>query len=143
MLMQLFSEFPNLKYCSHQKTSEETTIYNCIGFAAGETDRWWWPTRPDGYWPPKAPRVETLESFIIAFETLGYKTCDNSELEQGFEKVAIYIGIDGNPKHMARQLDSGKWTSKLGNDIDIEHATLEGMESDLYGKVAQIMKRPI
>ena len=42
---------------------------------------------------------------------------------------------------MARQLDSGKWASKLGKLEDIEH-DLTGVEGKVYGKVAQYLKKP-
>jgi hypothetical protein len=64
-------------------------------------------------------------------------------LEKGFEKVAIYVKGNQNPTHAARQLDSGIWTSKIGNEEDIEHsspAVLEGLE---YGAVAVVMKKSI
>ncbi len=59
----------------------------------------------------------------------------------GYEKLAIYAMAD-QPKHAARQLPGGMWTSKLGQGIDIEHM-LEGLESELYGKVVKIMRRRI
>jgi hypothetical protein len=38
-------------------------------------------------------------------------------------------------------LASGTWSSKLGVSEDIEHATLEGLEGVIYGKVVRILKR--
>jgi hypothetical protein len=93
-----------------------------------------------GYWPEQAPREETLAAFVHAFETLGYSRCDSSEHEPGFEKVALYAR-EGTPTHAARQLEDGKWTSKLGELEDIEH-TLEGIAGSSYGEVAQILRRP-
>lgn len=92
------------------------------------------------YWPIGVSRAETLEGFIEAFATLGFTLCDVAEYEKGFEKVAIYVDTSGTPKHAARQLSSGLWTSKLGNLQDIEH-DIEGVSGDLYGSVAVIMKR--
>ena len=92
---------------------------------------------------PNAPRTENLDSFIAEFESLGYEVCDDCTFENGFEKVAIYVGFSGVPTHMARQLASGKWTSKLGREIDIEHHTTEGLEGNSYGKVAQALRRAI
>ena len=56
------------------------------------------------------------------------------------EKVAIYA-IGGRTKHMARQLPSGAWTSKLGDLEDIEHESLSALEGSDYGNVAMIMAR--
>ena len=78
---------------------------------------------------------------MAAFATLGYKPCPGDDLEVGVEKVALYVHPNGKPKHMARQLPKGRWTSKLGRDIDIEHG-LEDLTGDLYGQVVQILKRP-
>jgi hypothetical protein len=62
--------FSNLKQSQYKVTSEESRWYNCVAFAAGETQRWWWPI--GAYWPEQAPRHETIESFIVAFQALGY-----------------------------------------------------------------------
>jgi len=42
---------------------------------------------------------------------------------------------------MARQLENGKWTSKLGELEDIEHDTLDVFDDSDYGTVACIMKK--
>jgi hypothetical protein len=42
----------------------------------------------------------------------------------GWQTIALY-SADGELTHAARRLDNGRWTSKLGPDIDIEHDTLE------------------
>jgi hypothetical protein len=70
----------------------------------------------------------------------------NSELEVGTEKVAIYVDADGIPTHAARQLADGTWTSKLGEWEDIRHKTLKAMEDGDglglgYGRVAVILRR--
>jgi hypothetical protein len=82
-----------------------------------------------------------MRAFISAFSRMGYEPCEKVSVESGLEKVAIYRGSDGRPTHMARQLESGAWTSKLGKLEDIEH-TLEGLEGSDYGSVAVFMKRP-
>jgi len=45
------------------------------------------------------------------------------------------------PTHAARQLENGRWTSKLGELEDIEH-DLHHLASGAYGAVVQILKRP-
>lgn len=136
--------FPNLSKDGYSPTSPATPEYNCIAWAAGDDGVWWWPDPyGDYYWPSKIPRTETIEAFIKAYESLGYSICNNVVLEEGFEKVAVYAGSDKKPTHAARQLDSGRWTSKLGGLEDIEHATLDGLISDSYGSIAVILKRPI
>jgi hypothetical protein len=142
--------FPNLKAIPWIPTSVETNDYNCIAFAAHDTTRKWDPDTSGGrYWPAGLPRTLDLSSFVLLYEREGgFIPCDSSDLENGFEKIAIYC--NQNPvlnvlevSHAARQLPNGKWTSKLGDWDDIEHATLEALEGDLYGKAVQILKRPV
>lgn len=131
--------FPNLRNGRYNVTSEYTQDYNCLAWAAGETDRRW-DLDPDSYWPEGVDRVQTLPAFMAAYTTRGYEQCDDGQLEQGYEKIAIYAN-QGGPQHVARQLENGAWTSKLGDGWDIEHPTLEGVESSGYGVVVAFMKR--
>jgi hypothetical protein len=136
----LRDDFPNLAAEGYSETSPATEDYNCIAWAAGRDDDWWWPDPGfTSYWPEAAPRTETLAAFQAAFALLGYEPCDDGSLERGFEKVALYAH-NGTPKHAARQLPDGRWTSKLGQGVDISH-TLRGLESRLYGEIAGFMKR--
>jgi hypothetical protein len=136
--------FPNLRDAGYVVTSMATPSYNCIAWAAGDDQRWWQPPIDFGhfYWPSEAPTTYVLSSFIQAFALYGYEPGANDNLEPRCEKVALYVDADGLPTHMARQLDSGMWTSKLGEWEDIEHNTLAALESEYYGTVAQILKRP-
>lgn len=136
--------FPTLRSANYQVTSPRDVFYNCIAWAADDIGNCWWPSNPPvSYWPPQVPREETLESFIQAFQRLGYKPCEDGSLEEGFEKVAIYVDSSNTPSHMARQLPNGHWTSKLGDLEDIEHETLYQLEGrDLaYGNAKQFLKR--
>ena len=133
--------FPQLVHTGYQIVSARSREYNCIAWAAGENDRWWWPDANDiGYWPAAAPRAETIDAFIEAYHTLGFSPCDDANLEPEWEKIAIYA-LAGQSTHAARQLINGRWTSKLGNCEDIEHV-LDGLVSSLYGSVVQILRRP-
>jgi hypothetical protein len=82
-----------------------------------------------------------MYAFKEAYRTLGFEVCQSKELEEGYEKVAIFSNQYGKPTHAARQIESGKWTSKCGSAEDIVHE-LKGLEGDQYGSVACIMKRP-
>jgi hypothetical protein len=91
--------------------------------------------------------VETVEAFVAAFRWLGYSVCTSSRREMGFQKVALYT-LHGVPKHMARQLRDGTWTSKCGGAEDIVHFTLDALESygphplkAEYGRARLYMKR--
>lgn len=84
--------FPNLISSDYTITSPATSEYNCIDWAAGDTEVWWWPDRNSlYYWPPRIPRTETLHAFILAYEILGYTLCENADYEEGFEKIALYV----------------------------------------------------
>lgn len=136
-------DFPNLRREDHEITSCSTPDYNCIAWAAGDTENWWWPDDPligYGYWPINVPRAPTVMAFLQAFATLGYLQCDNEEVEAGYEKIALYT-LDGVPTHAARQLPSGHWTSKLGDFQDIEHRNLNCLEGPCYGKATVYLKR--
>jgi len=137
--------FPELSVDNSKKTSNASKEYNCIAWAANDTTRVWWPDEDGvGYWPEGALREVTLDSFIQAYGTLGYVICSNGDLEVGFEKIAIYAS-SAEPKHAARQLSDGTWTSKLGFhetfSIDIKHDSPELVAGKDYGAVVQFMKR--
>ena len=135
-------DYPNLADENYQITSPDTIDYNCVAWALEETQRWWWPDSFfESYWPPNIPREETIEAFQKLFQYFGYSICDAAILERDVNKIAIYLA-NNKPTHVARQLENGKWTSKLGSNEDIEHDTLEGLEGKKYGKVVCIMKRP-
>lgn len=126
---------------NHSVTSSRTDEYNCVAWAAGDIEAWWWPGSPDSFWPAGVRADETLDAFHEAFASLGYETCVSAELEDGFEKVALYANAEG-PSHMARQLAEGRWTSKLGALQDIEHATPDDLADDTYGRIVLLMRRP-
>ncbi|MDQ2810066.1 MAG: hypothetical protein M3Z04_24580 [Chloroflexota bacterium] len=136
--------FPNLATAGYVITSPVRLMYNCYAWAAGENAHWWEPGRvmTHYYWPPDLLPANTLEIHIQLFVIIGFVACEDSKLEAGFEKVALYAHANGTASHAARQLASGVWTSKLGIYEDITHNTLEALEGDVYGTVAQILRRP-
>ncbi len=137
----LTSLFPNLTLDGYTETSSQSTQYNCIAWGAGDDNRRWDPSILFGnsYWPEGIPRIQTIAAFVQVFEQLGYEECASGEIEPGFEKIAVYARMD-EAQHVARQLDDGLWTSKLGDLEDITHA-LRGLEGTEYGSVARFMRR--
>ena len=134
--------FPNLRTGKYTITSRSSVEYNCIAWAAGDIETWWWPDPNSQYfWPDDVPRHESLDAFKIAFEKLGYVECDDYAYEEDFEKIAIYVDSNSKPTHASRQLSPGIWTSKLGQIEDIEHP-FNGLDGSLYGSIALIMRRP-
>ena len=135
--------FPRLSNAGYQITSPVDPSYNCVAWAAGRSDEWWWPACPFDlgyYWPSDAPDDLRLTTFIGVFESLGFTCCDDGTIEAAFVKIAIYEKND-QVMHASRQLPDGRWTSKLGPQQDIAHAidALEGGEP--YGSISQFMRR--
>ena len=91
--LQVESNFPRLKASgAYQQRSLPDGRYNCIAFAAGETERWWWPSERAGdYWPPDSPREETLGAFIAAFTSIGYVVCSDG-VPNCVAEVAFAVG---------------------------------------------------
>ena len=73
------------------------------------------------------------------------KNIDDASLESGFQKIAIYAEAENVPRHVARQLPNGDWTSKIGQYEDIQHRTLDALTGDApaYGTIVQLMKKAI
>lgn len=135
---------PGVKMDNHKVTSNEDVQYNCIAYAAGVTDRAYWPNQPDYFWPPGIPNTPDLVAFIRLFESLGYQvTPEEGGAEcayvPGLEKVAIYT-LDGQPTHAARQIGPNAWVSKLGPSFDIEHK-LNAVSGGKYGEITVVMQR--
>lgn len=138
MIDQLRELFPSLSDFS--VTSPQDPRYNCVAWAAGTDEGWWWPGQ-DFHWPVEHADYEGLSVFVAAFNTLGYERCSDGTLEEGFEKIAIYQSNHGRISHVARQLSNGRWTSKIGTLEDIEHAAPNELEGDRYGVVVQYLRR--
>lgn len=145
--------FPHLSlagFVIEDVTSPYTIDYNCIAFAAKDLTQPWWPMPHQRstryyYWPPGLPREQpaTVENFLKAFETLGYKQCRSKKHERGYEKIALYVKANDEPTHMARELGDGVWYSKLGDFQDIRQHTLEAVETAGYGKAKYFMRKRV
>jgi hypothetical protein len=144
------NRFPLLFLSGYEVTSPETIdytqpMYNCIAFAADDQTLWWWPDQDgEAYWPEGVTRTVTRNAFVAAFGTIGYEICDNGAVDVGYDKIAIYEK-NGIPTHAAKQLEDGRWKSKLGQWEDIEHITVEAVQTlhgiGNYGAVAVYMRR--
>ena len=99
-------------------------------------------TEPEVSWPKGIRSDESIEAFVEFFESIGYRLCNEPEIEDGYLKISISVK-DEYPTHTCRQLPSQKWTSKMGFDgVDIEHDNLDCIEGDQYGTAAVFMRRP-
>jgi hypothetical protein len=139
-LVHLEELFPALSSSGYSKSSEADPAYNCFAFAVHDTGQYWQKVAVHGYyWPLE--RDDRIEDWVKALSLHNFKLTDTGDLEPGFEKVCIYMNDDGSPEHVARQLESGEWTSKIGKREDIQHATLAALEGKEYGDATIFMKR--
>ena len=142
--MWIDEDLPHLAAEGYEITSDPTDEYNCIAYAAGETDRWWSHAAGDDYyWPEHASRTPSIASLIEVFAGLGYEIWEGAGVEPGFRKVALYADPQGDWTHAAVQLPSGGWSSKLGLYEDIGHRSPESLDPDFYGEVHCFMCRPL
>jgi len=138
VLMATRGGFPRLTAANCRPTSPYDDGYNCIAWAAGDTERWWWPDAQfQAYWPPGVPRETTIEAFVAAYRLSGYVLRSDPTFELGIRKVSI-DALDGRPTHAARQLRDGWWASKVGRDIDVEH-TFEALDGPTYGRSITVL----
>lgn len=132
-------QFPNLGF-PPAVTSPATPLYNCIAWAFGDNTRWWWPGGR-AFWPSHVPaHVDMMTAFEGLFSDLGWVEATDDSLETGFIKIALYADANGVPTHAARQLSTGQWTSKLGQQVDIAHSIGE-LDGPKYGSVARFYKK--
>lgn len=128
--MNADQDFPRLTPENHRMTSPAAIDYNCVAWAAGDTENW---SQPGVFWPTQTPPDEFgISALEDAFKALVFETCDDDRPETGFERVALY-GINLLYTHAARQLADGKWTNKLGKAEDIEHDVPDVVAGGLYG----------
>jgi hypothetical protein len=134
--------FPFLTPTNHRVIGPGTSLYNCIAWSCGETHRWWQPGTLF-YWPIACdPNDSTVANLVDALSSVGFVLCDDGSMELGFEKVAVYSIGPMEYTHAARQMPSGKWTSKLGFDVLIEHDSPESLTGGVYGKLSHFLRRP-
>jgi len=143
---EIARRFPKISEQGFKVTSKIDVHYNCIAWAVGDTRRFWWPGVQGArstpyYWPAGIPYAKTIEAFTLAFATEKYEPCATGDLEKGVEKVALFALASGEPRHAARQLKDGTWTSKMGEDVDVCHNALEGMSGAVYGQPVMFFRR--
>ena len=135
----LIAVFPNLAREDFEIVEEPSSRYNCIAYAAGRADDWWWP---DGinYWPPWATLTDRIASLVEVFAGLGYEQCDDSRAQAGYQKVALYE-VQGEMKHAAAQMPNSRWRSKMGQGPVIEHRSPESLSGGPYGEATVYMRK--
>jgi hypothetical protein len=136
-------DLPNLTAGNHTITSPQTPSYNCVSHAVYEDLVSLWPDE-DNSWPASLPKIETVDAFVQLFTLLGFELIltQATGVTTGFEKIAIFATDNGTlPTHVARQCNTGRWTSKLGAQVDIGHTDLHTLEGGVYGYVVRLMRR--
>ncbi len=143
--------------------SPTTEVYNCIAWAMQFDDRWVEPTDEDieGVWWPKEAEVSYRpEALIQAFQAVGFVECDDTTVEDDYDKVILYkktIQIQRIGKkepmdfevwaHASRLVADSVELCKFGKSFDGEHShnVLEnvsaGYEEKSYGCAYAYMKR--
>jgi hypothetical protein len=138
--VERLSQWPKLVDGSFDYDSDFSMQYNCASWAVGETHR-----LIDSYsywWPDDLEATHTAENYADLYRKYyGFEDCNDGDLEEGVEKLAIFANKSGEFKHVARQLKDGHWTSKMGDYEDISHNTLETVSGGAYGQVALFLKR--
>ncbi len=92
------------------------------------------------------PHDISIETVQRLFTAKGFVASSNSDLEPNVEKLALFA-IEAEFTHVARQLPDGAWTSKLGEDCDIEHELQALMTPPSsfalwrYGRITTYMRR--
>lgn len=141
---QALAQIPRLEEFAWERTSDQTRRYNCFAWAGGDERRVWSPTSVGAgvYWPPGIPALPTLAGTVEAYRQEGFEVCDGSAFEEGYVKIAIFVDAANEPRHAARQLADGTWTSKLGDHIDVWHEKVEAVGGLMYGEPNVFMRRP-
>ena len=110
-------DFPDLRRLGFSRTSDPA-YYNCIAFVVGDFRRKWWPGEYHPKWstdfwplPVVEGREESVEAFLQMFATEKFEQCDDSTLEAGFEKIAIYA-LNNRVRHAALQWSDDTWTEE-------------------------------
>jgi hypothetical protein len=133
-------DFPSLTADNYKRTSDEDFNYNCLAFALGDLANWWEPPGEFGfYWPPGFANDLTVETVATIINLHGYLVEIDKRTKPSAEAIAIYAK-DREWTHFAKYT-GGQWMSKLGDDHDIAHSSLDLLEGDLYGEVVRILSR--
>ncbi len=133
--------FPKLRDEGFTVIDPPSDLYNCIAYVAGDASQWWDHTTRR-YWPSYAMRSERIESLIEVFAGLGFERCNDSQVEDSYQEVALYEE-QGLWTHAALQMPNGLWRNKMGRGPLIEHLNPESLSRGPYGDPAVFMRRTL
>jgi hypothetical protein len=139
----LYERLPHLRDSEHTITSAPDDEYNCVAWLERDFKHFW---APKHYWPHPLPRPDNdqdLDCFLTLFEQWGYEHCDDPDYESGWLKIAIFAE-DRRFYHVAKQLRTGAWSSKVGVGHDLRHVSLDALSDSVffnYTRASLFMKR--
>jgi hypothetical protein len=114
--------FPSLDVNRAVVTGEMSTVYNCISWTVGVTNRWLWPGNI----------LAQFDTFYLGF---GLHRSGTGEVAAwGHSTSNMTHGCISGPGHGSR------WESKCGNDLRIQHALAE-LTGASYGRVVAFYTR--
>ena len=114
--------FPNLDVNRAVVTGEVSTVYNCISWTVGVTNRWLWPGN-------------SLANFDTFYRGFGFvRAGDGTIAAWGLSTSNMTHGSVTGPGHGPR------WESKCGSDLGIQHGLGE-LVSSSYGHVVAFYRR--
>src|SRR4051794_15423465 len=99
--------FPKLDVDQAVVTAERSTVYNCISWTVGVTNRWLWPG-------------SSIADFDALYRGFGYVlSTDGPIAAWGLSTSSMTHGCISGPGHGPR------WESKCGADLRIQHGLNE------------------
>lgn len=114
--------FPNLDVNRAVVTGEVSTVYNCISWTVGITNRWLWPGN-------------SLDNFDTFYRGFGFvRAGDGTIVAWGLSTSSMTHGSVAGSGHGPR------WESKCGSDLRIQHGLSE-LVSSSYGHVIAFYRR--
>jgi hypothetical protein len=114
--------FPGLDVDRAVVTGEVSTVYNCISWTVGVTNRWLWPGN-------------SLANFDTFYHGFGFvRAGDGTIAAWGLSASNMTHGSVTGPGHGPR------WESKCGGDLRIQHGLGE-LVSSSYGHVVAFYRR--
>ncbi len=114
--------FPNLDVDRAVVTGDTSTVYNCIAWTVGYTDRWLWP----------GSSISNFDSFYKGFGFVRGR--DGPVASWGHSTSNMTHGCIAGPSHGPR------WESKCWGDLRIQHGLNELVGSS-YGRVVAFYRR--
>lgn len=146
-LADLFELFPELEF--QGPPSPSTQNYNCVAYSLGITNQWWQPsgghplqpgTMDQPYWHV-ADQDDDIGVYIEQFKVEGFEICQSLSFSPDFDLIALF-DLEGEFRHVSKQLSDALWTSKFGDWEDLIHP-LNPIKGIAYGEPNNFMRRKV